>query len=69
MVAETKTARQRQGRFGNMVRLNILILAAQDAEVDRLVGELGQRKSSFVRDALARHIGYFKELEVPRCNG
>ena len=54
MVANRKS----EGRFGNMVRLNILIGHAQDAELDNAIDKLQKSKSNIVRDAIQFYLGH-----------
>lgn len=56
--------RKMEGRYGNMVRLNILIPDAQDRELDRAGAILSLDKSKTVRDAIQFYLGHLANTKV-----
>jgi len=64
MDMETSVRRKPTGRFGNMVRLNISVMAAQDRQLDVYCQLTGKTKATAIRELLQIGLNMLREDKV-----
>lgn len=64
MVIETRQGKKPMGKFGNMVRLNIWIMSAQNDELKRITKICGMSTTDAVGEALQVWINTMRRMGV-----
>ena len=61
---EAATQRKPVGRYGNMIRLNVWVMAAQDRQLDKYCQVTGDTKGKVVRELLQIGLNMLRKDEV-----